>query len=269
MLGVGMQAVVRVTSMKKKLLIMFLLGIASAVSAATNYMANPGFDQGADGLQSWEAFYNAAGGGALAPSNFVEVSSGVALVRGYGWTNVGEKAFYQTFTVASGTLSAGTYQWSAQITNLTDAAAEMFIKVWERDNDWGSFIGAKYQHPVLSNGLMTLTYEHFATNLVQFGFHCYTTNPALGFAMSMPTLTLLSASPSVVTSSIVATPGAAPGVRIWSESGVSYSLESTLEVAAQPVIWQNVDTRTGTGGPLILGTNAPILDRRIFRVVSP
>lgn len=255
--------------MKIVRLVLLVLGLAHGVSAATNFMANPLFDQGVDGLQGWEAFYNAAGGGSLAPSNFVTVSSGVALVRGYGWTNIGEKAFYQTFTVAGGLLPSGTYQWSALITNLTDTAAEMFIKVWERDNDWGSFVGAKYQHPVLSNGVMTLTYEHVATNLVQFGFHCYTTNAVLGFDMSQPMLILLAASPSVVTSSIAATPGAAPGVSIWSESGVSYSLESTLELAAQPVIWQHVDSQTGTGGLLFLGTNAPVLDRRIFRVVTP
>ena len=115
--------------MKSSVTILLAVSLSHGVSAATNYLSNPAFDQGMDGLSGWEAFYNAEGVGTLAPSNFVSVSSGVATVRGFGGVPNGEKALYQTFTVAGGAMPSGTYQWSAMITNLTDPAAEMFIKV--------------------------------------------------------------------------------------------------------------------------------------------
>lgn len=251
-----------------KFVYVLLLGLAAAPAlASTNYIVNPAFDQGADGLDGWEGFEEATGQG-IAPSNFVTASAGSALVRGYG-TLPGNKAFYHTYTVASGTLPDGTYMWSAEITNLTDTAAEMFVKVWERDNDWPSWIGSKYQHPVLSNGLNIIIYIHAATNLAQFGFHCPTTNTTLGFDLKNPTLTLLSAGPSNVTARIARTPGAAPHVAFDSESGVSYTLEATADLTAIPVDWQTVETQLGTGGPLTMGTNAPAVVFRVFRIVTP
>lgn len=243
----------------------WLIVMASGVAHA-NFISNPGFDQGPDGLQAWEGFHLPAGA-VVAPSNFVTTAGSTALVRGYGVVD-GETAFYQTFTVAGGALASGTYTWSAAFTNITDAGARMFVKVWDTDG-FIDFNGLKFQNVLLSNGVMTLTYEHDATDLVQFGFSCSTTNRLLGFDMSNPVLVLLSAAPGSITSSVAAITGASPGVSFTSENGVSYTLESTAELAGIPVIWQNVETKVGTGGPLVLGTNAPILDRRLFRVVTP
>lgn len=242
-----------------------LIVLASGAAHA-NFIGNPGFDLGPDGLQAWEGFHLPAGA-VVAPSNFVTVASGTALVRGYGVVD-GETAFYQTFTVAGGALVSGTYTWSAALTNITDTGARMFVKVWDTDGFIG-FNGLKFQNVLLTNGVMTLTYEHEASDLVQFGFSCSTTNPLLGFDISSPVLVLLSAAPATITSSVAAISGAAPGVSFTSEAGVSYTLEYTAELAGTPVNWQAVETKVGSGGILILGTNAPILDRRLFRVVTP
>lgn len=238
---------------------------ATALVSPANYLANPDFNQGADGLQGWEGYHLPAAA-VTAPSNFVTASAGTALVRGYG-TTAGETAFYQTFTAAGGVLAAGSYTWSATFTNITDPAARMFIKVWTNDSFQG-FRGEKFQNVALSNGTLTLSYQHTAGDLVQFGFAVYSTNVTEGFDVRQPLL-VAQGSGTVVTTAIAAVAGAAPGVHFVSENGVSYTLESTAELAGTPVDWQVVETRVGTGGPLVLGTNAPILDRRLFRVVTP
>lgn len=252
--------------MKKYLIAAFGLTLLAVSAPAANFMANPGFTLGADGLDGWEG-YNLPSASVVAPSNFVTVGGGEATVLGFGTVD-GETAFYQTFPSAGGVLATGTYTWSATISNLTDTNTTLFIKVWDNDA-FGGFKGEKYQNVPLSNGTMTLTYQHDPTDLVQFGFGIYTTNRTPAFTLSNPTLALAGGSASQITQSIFRLVGAAPAVSFTSENGVSYTLQATTNLAANPVDWQAAETRAGDGGTLTLGTNLAPSAGFIFRVVTP
>lgn len=137
--------------------------LLTTLNASANLMVNPDFSLGADGLDFWEA-YDVPSASVLDPSVFVTATEGTAMVAGY---STGETAFYQTFGV--GALASGSYAWSADISNIQDTSGFMFVKVFTA-GDFGQFNGAKFQFPTLLNGTMALTYEHDATDLVQFGF---------------------------------------------------------------------------------------------------
>lgn len=153
-----------------------------ALNASGNILLNPGFTVGADGLDFWEG-YDVPSASALDPDVFVNVLMGTASIAGY---SVGETAFYQTFGV--GALPTGTYSWSADVANIQDTSAFMFIKVFTGGN-FGQFDGAKFQFPTLMGGTMTLTYEHDAADLVQFGFSGFSASD--GFEVSNPNLVLV------------------------------------------------------------------------------
>lgn len=241
-----------------------LLCLGQAAFAATNYIANPGFDQGTDGLDAWEA-YDLPSGTVLDPAVFATVSGGAAAIRGY---SEGETAFYQTYTVASGILPAGTYTWTAELSDVTEATATMFIKVWDADG-FSGFKGDKYQNVLLTNGTMTLTYEHDASDLVQFGFASYSADTNEGFTVASPALILVAAGPNPVTLRIDKTSGSPAIVTFTSEANVSYMLEYTTDLAAVPVSWTAVDTQTGNGAVLALDDAAPTNVLRVYRVVTP
>lgn len=243
--------------------LILLAWMAAAALASANELVNPGFDQGANGLDNWEGF-DLPGGTGLDPTNFVTAVGGSAAVRGY---SAGETAFFQVFTAASGALPSGTYTWSADISNLTDPAATMFIKVWEDDGQmvWD---GAKYQNVALSNGTMNLTYEHDASDYVQFGFSCYSGDTNEGFTVTSPSVTLDTPGPAPVTLAI-ASAGGAFEIRFASEDGLDYTLEYTTAPAAVPVTWTPIDNQTGDGGTLTLTDAVPTDGLRLYRVVTP
>ena len=152
------------------------------LNASANILLNPGFTVGADGLDFWEG-YDVPSATGLDPDVFVNVLLGTATIEGY---SVGETAFYQTFGV--GALPSGTYSWSADISNIQDTSAFMFVKVFTGGN-FGQFDGTKFQHPTLVDGTMTLTYEHDSADLVQFGFSGFSATD--GFAVTDPDLVLV------------------------------------------------------------------------------
>lgn len=154
--------------MKKLIAMLSLL----AVSANANILLNWDFS---DGLTHWEG-YDVPSSSVLDPSVFVTAGSGSANIAGY---SAGETAFYQTFGV--GALASGTYTWSADLSNITDPGAFMFIKVFI-GGDFGNFDGAKFQYPTLTDGTMSLTYEHNSGDLVQFGFSGFSSSQ--GFTVS-------------------------------------------------------------------------------------
>ena len=244
------------------IMVLFCTGWATAATA--NYIANPGFDQGGDGLDAWEA-YDVPSGSVLDPTAIAAVSGGAAAVHGY---SDGETAFYQTFTVASGTLPAGTYVWTAEISDATEATATMFVKVWDEDGFIG-FNGAKYQNVLLTNGTMTLTYEHDASDLVQFGFSSYSADTNEGFTVANPSLAPAAPGPHPVALTIVKAPGANPSVAFGSEAGVSYTLEYTTALSTEPVGWTSVATQTGDGATISLEDPAATNVLRMYRVVTP
>lgn len=164
----------------------WLLGLALGWmhTASAEMMLNPSFSIGADGLDFWEG-YDLPSGTGIDPSVFVTANAGVASVAGY---SVGETAFFQQFTVASGLLAAGTYTWSATFANVLDPGARIFIKVWDEDGLIG-WKGDKFQNVLVTDGTVTLTYEHDATDMVQFGFGGY--SDTAGFDITNPSLTLV------------------------------------------------------------------------------
>lgn len=177
-----------------------MMGLLFAgLSASANMIVNPDFTIGADGLDFWEG-YDVPSVTGIDPATFVTTLGGVASVSGY---STGETAFYQTFTVAGGALASGTYEFSAIISAILDPAATMFIKVWD-DDAFGGFKGAKFQNVLLTPGLMTLTYEHDATDLVQFGFGSYSATQ--GFDVSNPSVTVVP-EPTIVTLLLVGSLG--------------------------------------------------------------
>ena len=158
-----------------------VLFFVSSVSAHADLLLNSDFSIGADGLDFWEGFDITAGG--TDPSLFVVAGGGTATVSGFSLV---ETAFYQTFT--PGNLASGAYTWDADISNINDPAAFMFIKVFT-DGDFGQFDGAKFQFPSLVEGTMTLTYEHDSSDLVQFGFSGF--SDTAGYQVSNLSLTVV------------------------------------------------------------------------------
>lgn len=153
-----------------------------AQSSMANLLMNPDFTIGGDGLDFWEA-YDVPSVSALDPSLFVTAAGGTASIQGY---SAGETAFYQTFAVAA--LASGTYSWSADIANIEDPDARMFIKVFT-GGDFDQFNGSLFQFPILTDGTMALTYTHDSSDLVQFGFSGFSFDQ--GFDVSNLALTLV------------------------------------------------------------------------------
>lgn len=170
---------------------MWVVLLALVGPASANLIVNPDFSVGSDGLDGWEGFDLLAGTD-IDPSTFVTPNLGVASVAGY---STGETAFFQQFNVASGLLTSGIYEWTATFANVQDPGARMFVKVWDEDGLIG-WKGEKFQNVLVTNGTVTLTYEHDATDVVQFGFGGY--SDTLGFDISDPTLTLVPEPASVV-----------------------------------------------------------------------
>ncbi|MCB1070073.1 MAG: PEP-CTERM sorting domain-containing protein [Kiritimatiellae bacterium] len=164
----------------KKLLVVATMWIA--LSASANLIINPDFTLGSDGLDFWEA-YDVPSVSGIDPSLFVTPNSGIAAVAGY---SAGETAFYQTFAV--GALASGDYTWSATLSNVSDPAAFMFIKVFT-GGDFNQFDGTKFQQPTLTNGVMTLSYTHDTGDLVQFGFSGFSASQ--GFEVGSPTINVV------------------------------------------------------------------------------
>ena len=158
--------------MKKVIFILlFLVGINSSKA---NILINPDFTIGADGLDFWYGF--ALNAGPVDPALFVtaNTNNGSATVSGYN-NGGNEVAFYTE--LGENALASGTYLWQATISNIGDTSAEMFIKVF---NPGYAFVGSEYQHVDLSAGVMSLTFTHSSSNIVQFGFSGFSTTQGYG-----------------------------------------------------------------------------------------
>jgi len=183
--------------MKNLTLIAVLVMWSCTVKA--DLLLNAGFTNGVDGLDNWEAF-DVGGSGYMDPSLFATASNGTAIITGY---SANETAFYQTFM--PGFLGSGTYNWQADISNIGDTNAFMFIKVFS-NGDYGQFNGALFQNPLLVPGTMTLVYTHSSNDIVQFGFSGF--SPSQGYHVSNLSLTVVP-EPSAVLLSLSAVIAAA------------------------------------------------------------
>ncbi|HPV47692.1 MAG TPA: fibronectin type III domain-containing protein, partial [Kiritimatiellia bacterium] len=98
-------------------------------------------------------------------------------------------------------------------------------------------------------------------------------------AYNASTTTVHSAVTSVVTSASTPTqpefdtftfpPNATPAATFASQAGITYQLQYTTDLLANPPVWTAADTEVGTGGNVTLEDTNAVDSRRYYRIVIP
>ncbi|HQF20162.1 MAG TPA: S8 family serine peptidase [Kiritimatiellia bacterium] len=215
--------------------------------------------------------------GVNATYNIITVS--VSTNNGTAWDTLGTVLPLSSTMANMGTLTDATHighaetrlRWQTLGANGTIGAGvqQLHIRGWTA----GGGVAAAYVPGYENRDVGNVT-TFAVTGLVEGVTYYYRVR-----AYNASTTTVHSAVTSVVTSASTPTqpefdtftfpPNATPAATFASQAGITYQLQYTTDLLANPPVWTAADTEVGTGGNVTLEDTNAVDSRRYYRIVIP